>query len=96
MRTRAGKSFWSTRYHYYYDKGVSNLNLVKATQLISKESELGGSNSVEPMELDVQILGTANGGAVADAPEPSAPPERFSKQQRNRTSSLLSLLGKCR
>eukprot|EP00971_Amphidinium_carterae_P030286 595788-Amphidinium_carterae.1 len=76
MRTRPGKSFWSTRFHYFYDKGVSNTNIVKATQQISKESELSGHHSVETMELDVHILPTSNAAAaVADAPEPTAPPE---------------------
>eukprot|EP00971_Amphidinium_carterae_P258830 5137009-Amphidinium_carterae.2 len=35
--TRPGKSFWSTRFHYFYQKGVENTNTVKATQQISKE-----------------------------------------------------------
>eukprot|EP00971_Amphidinium_carterae_P258309 5127041-Amphidinium_carterae.1 len=53
-------------------------------------------NMGESMDLDVQILGTTSAAAVSDAAEPTAPPERFSKQQRNRTATLLSLFGKCR
>eukprot|EP00971_Amphidinium_carterae_P219687 4361672-Amphidinium_carterae.1 len=77
---------------------VDNTNTVKVTQQISKETEMTTSNMGDSMDLDIQILGTtsAQAAAVSDAAEPTAPPERFCKQQRNRTATLLSLLGKCR